>query len=417
MASHGMPLGWFEVLVQLTSAPDSRLKMQELAHSVLLSKSGVTRLVDRMEAAGLVTRAACPTDRRAVYAVVTPAGTRGAPRRTPPAPGKPRRTVHEQPHARRAEHASDDAAEGARRARLRTVVSQRGTADVSGRAARDAGRLGPSRPSDRPGSTSPRVTRSSRAADPRRIADMGTRTCPWTVKWSPILVGSPPARLRSISNASARTSRDRVEHARAIVFGHARERRRRVTPARGAARRRSSRGRCRRRCAGRGGSCGGDACRPRCSASAANASESGSGPSFCSGPSSPGASTHQPALRSVPNSFTSTEGRSANRNRTTDPLGFVCFGGSSTSMRPPWERWTSSLGPPNSKTRYLPRRPTRSSVTPPSDSGAGTTVFSAENCSGTAPANAEPPTAAVSRSASACTSGSSGMTPLYRSPR
>ena len=74
MASHGMPLGWFEVLVQLTSAPDSRLKMQELAHSVLLSKSGVTRLVDRMEAAGLVARAACPTDRRAVYAVVTPEG-------------------------------------------------------------------------------------------------------------------------------------------------------------------------------------------------------------------------------------------------------------------------------------------------------------------------------------------------------
>jgi DNA-binding MarR family transcriptional regulator len=74
MASQGMPLGWFEVLVQLTSAPDSRLKMQELAHSVLLSKSGVTRLVDRMEAAGLVTRAACPTDRRAVYAVVTPQG-------------------------------------------------------------------------------------------------------------------------------------------------------------------------------------------------------------------------------------------------------------------------------------------------------------------------------------------------------
>ena len=74
LASNGMPLGWFEVLVQLTTAPDSQLKMQELAHSVLLSKSGVTRLVDRMEAAGLVTRAACPTDRRAVYAVVTPEG-------------------------------------------------------------------------------------------------------------------------------------------------------------------------------------------------------------------------------------------------------------------------------------------------------------------------------------------------------
>jgi DNA-binding MarR family transcriptional regulator len=70
----GLPLGWFEVLLQVTSAPEGQMKMQELAHSVLLSKSGVTRLVDRMEAAGLVSRVACPTDRRAVYAVATPAG-------------------------------------------------------------------------------------------------------------------------------------------------------------------------------------------------------------------------------------------------------------------------------------------------------------------------------------------------------
>ena len=73
-AGAGLPLGWFEVLVQLTSAPDGRLKMQELAHSVLLSKSGVTRLVDRMEMAGLVERTPCPTDRRAIYAVVTTEG-------------------------------------------------------------------------------------------------------------------------------------------------------------------------------------------------------------------------------------------------------------------------------------------------------------------------------------------------------
>jgi DNA-binding MarR family transcriptional regulator len=73
-ASSGLSLGSFEVLVQLTSAPDGRLKMQELADKVLLSKSGVTRVVDRMMAAGLVTRAACATDRRVVYAVVTPEG-------------------------------------------------------------------------------------------------------------------------------------------------------------------------------------------------------------------------------------------------------------------------------------------------------------------------------------------------------
>jgi len=67
-------LPWLEVLMQVTSAPDGRLKMQELAHSVLLSKSGVTRLVDRMVEAGLIERRACESDRRAIYAVATPAG-------------------------------------------------------------------------------------------------------------------------------------------------------------------------------------------------------------------------------------------------------------------------------------------------------------------------------------------------------
>lgn len=73
-AAAGLPLGWFEVLVQLTSAPEGKLKMQELAQSLILSKSGVTRLVDRMEAGGLVTRGPCATDRRIVYAVITSEG-------------------------------------------------------------------------------------------------------------------------------------------------------------------------------------------------------------------------------------------------------------------------------------------------------------------------------------------------------
>ena len=71
---HGTPLAFFEVLLQLTSAPEGRLKMQELAESVLISKSGITRLVDRMESAGLVERQACASDRRAIHAVATPAG-------------------------------------------------------------------------------------------------------------------------------------------------------------------------------------------------------------------------------------------------------------------------------------------------------------------------------------------------------
>lgn len=73
-AAQGLPLGWFEVLVFLADRPDGRLKMQDLASSVLLSKSGVTRLVDRMTGAGLVRRAADEDDRRVIYAQITAAG-------------------------------------------------------------------------------------------------------------------------------------------------------------------------------------------------------------------------------------------------------------------------------------------------------------------------------------------------------
>jgi DNA-binding MarR family transcriptional regulator len=69
-----LPLGWYEVLLHLSWAPDGRLRMGELAASVLLTPSGLTRLVDRMNAAGLVRREACPSDRRVAYATLTAAG-------------------------------------------------------------------------------------------------------------------------------------------------------------------------------------------------------------------------------------------------------------------------------------------------------------------------------------------------------
>jgi DNA-binding MarR family transcriptional regulator len=69
-----LPLTWYDVLVQLHEAPEHRLRMQELADAVLLSKSGVTRLVDRMERAGLVERTRCTDDRRGTFAALTPAG-------------------------------------------------------------------------------------------------------------------------------------------------------------------------------------------------------------------------------------------------------------------------------------------------------------------------------------------------------
>ncbi|MGH2754851.1 MAG: MarR family winged helix-turn-helix transcriptional regulator [Actinomycetota bacterium] len=71
-----LPLTWFDVLAQLEGAPGGRMRMNDLAGSILLSKSGLTRLVDRMARAGLVERAACDTDRRVVYAAITDAGRR-----------------------------------------------------------------------------------------------------------------------------------------------------------------------------------------------------------------------------------------------------------------------------------------------------------------------------------------------------
>ena len=69
-----MPVGWYSVLLNLSQAPDGKMRMQELAESVLLSFSGMTRLLDRMEAAGLVKRRACSEDRRGIFAVITPEG-------------------------------------------------------------------------------------------------------------------------------------------------------------------------------------------------------------------------------------------------------------------------------------------------------------------------------------------------------
>ena len=70
----GLPLTWYDVLVQLEMSPEHRLTMKQLSRSVLLSKSGITRLVDRMERAGVIERSPCPSDRRVVYAKVTEEG-------------------------------------------------------------------------------------------------------------------------------------------------------------------------------------------------------------------------------------------------------------------------------------------------------------------------------------------------------
>lgn len=70
----GLPLGWYDVLVQLDEAPGGRLRMHDLARAVLLSRAGLTRLVDRMCAAGFVGREACESDRRGRFVTLTAAG-------------------------------------------------------------------------------------------------------------------------------------------------------------------------------------------------------------------------------------------------------------------------------------------------------------------------------------------------------
>lgn len=73
-AEQSMSLAEYDALIQLAVAPERRLRMNQLADRVLLSRSGVTRLVDRLVADGLVERSACTTDARGAEAVLTRAG-------------------------------------------------------------------------------------------------------------------------------------------------------------------------------------------------------------------------------------------------------------------------------------------------------------------------------------------------------
>jgi DNA-binding MarR family transcriptional regulator len=71
---HGIQLTAYEVLMHLGAAPGEKLRMGELAQRLLLSRSGITRLVDRLEGQGLVARRRCDDDGRGFNAVLTPAG-------------------------------------------------------------------------------------------------------------------------------------------------------------------------------------------------------------------------------------------------------------------------------------------------------------------------------------------------------
>jgi DNA-binding MarR family transcriptional regulator len=78
-----LPLGSYEVLLHLAEAPGHALRMSELANQVMLSRSGVSRLVDRLVSEGLVERHTCQSDGRGVYAGLTDAGMRRLRRAAP----------------------------------------------------------------------------------------------------------------------------------------------------------------------------------------------------------------------------------------------------------------------------------------------------------------------------------------------
>jgi DNA-binding MarR family transcriptional regulator len=65
-----MPLSWYDVLLALYEAPDHKLRMRELARAILITRGGLTRLVNRIEKAGLLSREADPADGRGSYAVL-----------------------------------------------------------------------------------------------------------------------------------------------------------------------------------------------------------------------------------------------------------------------------------------------------------------------------------------------------------
>ncbi|MFC7496806.1 MULTISPECIES: MarR family winged helix-turn-helix transcriptional regulator [unclassified Nocardioides] len=72
--AHGLPLTWYDVLVELNSAPDRRLTMGQLGAVAAVSRTRVSRVVDELTRAGLVTRESNPDDGRSAFATLTPAG-------------------------------------------------------------------------------------------------------------------------------------------------------------------------------------------------------------------------------------------------------------------------------------------------------------------------------------------------------
>ena len=72
--AHGLPLTWYDVLLELNSAPERRLTMGQLGSVAAVSRTRVSRVVDELVRAGLVSREPNPDDGRSAFAALTPAG-------------------------------------------------------------------------------------------------------------------------------------------------------------------------------------------------------------------------------------------------------------------------------------------------------------------------------------------------------
>ncbi|MFB9182418.1 MarR family winged helix-turn-helix transcriptional regulator [Dactylosporangium sucinum] len=73
-AAHGLPLTWYDVLLELDAAPEKRLTMTDLGAAAVVSRSRVSRVVDELVRAGLVEREPNPGDKRSAFAKLTPEG-------------------------------------------------------------------------------------------------------------------------------------------------------------------------------------------------------------------------------------------------------------------------------------------------------------------------------------------------------
>src|SRR4051794_22475298 len=97
---HGLQLSSYDVLVQLDEAPGGRLRMSPLADAVLLSRSGLSRLVTRLEGQGLLERLECPNDARGSFALITDKGRERLDEARPTHPARVRPPLFHRPRGR-----------------------------------------------------------------------------------------------------------------------------------------------------------------------------------------------------------------------------------------------------------------------------------------------------------------------------